>query len=146
MTANGEQMHFDIEPEEPGKDQEQVPNPDIGEDINVTTIAAVGLVTTIAVIAVIMLLVGLYYQAERGEVQSKYNASDQIIHAELQLEQAERLGSYGWADVEAGAVSIPIDQAMLIVATELAREQAVQTLGENRGANSGAAGESGGEY
>ena len=144
MTASGEQLQLDIEPEEQGEVLAPEAAPDIGEDINVPTIAAVGIVTTIAVLAVIMLLVGLYHKAERGEVQAKYNVRDETTYAELQLRQAERLGSYGWADVEAGVVSIPVDQAMLIVAAELARDQAVQVLGADRNAEKIAA-ENGGE-
>lgn len=144
MTSDMQQPPRGPEPQQRDRDL-AAPAADIGEDINVTTIAAVGLVATIVVIAVIMLLVGLYYKSERGELAEKYNARQLVTHTELQLQQAERLGSYGWADVEAGTVSIPIEQAMLLVAAELAREQAVQALAEAGAADGEDAGANGGE-
>jgi len=124
VTSDEKQLDLDIEPaaeEAPAAPAE----PDIGEDINAPLIAAIGVVATIVVLAVIMLLVGLYHSTERGEVEQKYGAIGATTYDDLHREQVARIGSYGWVDAEAGVVSIPVDRAMALTAAELARDQAV---------------------
>ena len=77
------------------------------------------------VLAVIMLLAGLYHSTERGEVSQKYGAIGATTFDELHKEQMARIGSYGWVDVEHGVVSIPVERAMALTAADLARDQAV---------------------
>lgn len=121
-----EKLNNRLEPEVPqalSQTTEPQAHPDIGEDVNVATIAAVGLVTTIIVLVVVMLLVGLYYKTERGEEERKFTGLNQVTRQELAVQQVEKLGSYDWVDVDNGIVSIPIEQAMAITAAELALEQ-----------------------
>jgi len=128
VTSDDKQLDLDIEPHEDSGAPAEPAEPDIGEDLNAPMIAAVGVVATIVVLAVIMLLVGLYHSTERAEVAQKYSAIGVTTYDELHKQQMARIGSYGWVDVEDGVVSIPVDRAVALTAAELARDQAVFVL------------------
>jgi len=105
-------------------DQEKQHHPDepvvdIGEDINVTTILTVGVVTALIVTVVVIVLVGLFHQAE-SVYSTEINADlADVKLIDLKREQIGGLGSYDWVDRETGAVSIPIEQAVELTIAEL---------------------------
>lgn len=145
MTPEEKQLELDTEAEAHAGESAEAQAQDIGEDLNVPVIAAVGLVSTITVLALIMLMVGLYYSTERHELEQKFKVVGQTTYDELLDEQSARLGSYGWVDAEAGVVSIPIDRAMQVTAAKLARDQAVFVMEAGRDARDEEAVGTGGE-
>jgi hypothetical protein len=145
VTPEEQQLDLDIEPEEPEGGAHEPPVEEIGEDLNVPLIAAVGIVSTITVLALIMLLVGLFYSTERNVEESKYSATGETSYDELRKEQVTKLGSYGWVDVDAGVVSVPIDRAMQLTAVELARDQAVFVMEQGRNQEAAGAAGTGGD-
>lgn len=145
MTPEEHQLDLDIEPEEQSGEAGEAPVEDIGEDLNVPVIAAVGIVATITVLALIMLLVGLFYSTERNVEENKYSTTGETTYDELHKEQVTKLGSYDWVDVDAGVVSIPIDRAMQLTAVELARDQAVFVMDQGRKQEAAGAAGAGGD-
>lgn len=93
---------------------------DIGEDINVTTILTVGVVTALIIVVVVIALVGLFNQTAQQEVATKMTAAGYGEQVDLSAEQRGRLGSYGWVDRGAGVVSIPIERAIELAMAKLA--------------------------
>jgi hypothetical protein len=88
------------------------------DDPNVPASAIVGIVSAIALFVVIVLLQGLFYSMQEGELERKvYSQTSEELRA-LDADQLKQLNSYGWVSEPDGVAHIPIDRAMDLVAQE----------------------------
>jgi hypothetical protein len=92
----------------------------LSEDPKASTVALIGIVGAVLTFVAIVWLQAYFVHAERSETEKKLLARPPQELARLRAEQLEALHSYRWVDEPAGVVSIPIDEAMKIVAREAA--------------------------
>ena len=86
------------------------------DDPNVPISAIVGIVSAIALFVVIVLLQGLFYAMQEGELERKvWSQTSEELRA-LDADQLKQLNSYGWVSEPDGIAHIPIDRAMDLVA------------------------------
>jgi hypothetical protein len=78
-------------------------------------------VGAIAVFAVIVALLIVFYQVEARQREAKDVESAYGQASQLTADQRGRLASYGWVDQEDEIVHLPIKRAMDLVAAELSR-------------------------
>ena len=88
------------------------------DDINTQLVAAVGLVSVLAVVGSIVGIQALYNNFELSEQDRKVVAIEAIDAKNLLAEQEAKLNRAGWIDREKGIVAIPIDRAMELVVRE----------------------------
>jgi hypothetical protein len=80
------------------------------EGLNVFSIVATSLVTTILFFVILYYLKGLYFRTLSAEYERK-NAVTFVELQDIRVEQSARLSSYQWTDEENGFASIPIAEA-----------------------------------
>lgn len=86
-------------------------------------IAILGGVTVVMLI-VVAIGIQLYYErTEEAEVYQRVLSQDSWQLRDLRQKESAELGSYGYVDQAKGAVRIPIDQAMRMVAQEAAENR-----------------------
>ena len=92
------------------------------DDLKTSTIAVVGFVGTVLVLAIVVLLMVVFYQAQQGQqlVKDINQRPGQVT--QLMANQQGRLASYGWVDEEKGVAFIPISQAKKLVLADIARD------------------------
>ncbi|HEX4822987.1 MAG TPA: hypothetical protein VFV19_01605 [Candidatus Polarisedimenticolaceae bacterium] len=81
-------------------------------------IAFVGIIGTILLVTAVAFLQGLYERVQRAEVQRKVVDVTPLELQTLRVHQQEVLQAQAWVDRAAGAVSIPIDRAMDLLARD----------------------------
>jgi len=91
---------------------------DAYRDPNASPAVVVGVVFTLALVAVIAALQWYFYRAEQAELQRKIIAQAPQEFAALRAQQEGQLNSYRWIDRQKGIVGIPIDLAMQVVVQE----------------------------
>lgn len=91
------------------------------DDINTQLVAAVGLVSVLAVVGSIVGIQALYNNFELSEQDRKVVAIEAIDAKNLLAEQEAKLNRAGWIDREKAIVAIPIDRAMELVVRERKR-------------------------
>ena len=89
------------------------------EDLNTTKIALAGFIATVAVFAIILLVMVLFHLEMAKLDQSKVIDQPAAEYASLTAEQLGQLASYRWIDKDKRIVQIPIKQAMGLVLEEL---------------------------
>ncbi len=90
------------------------------DDPNVQNSAVVGIISAILLFVVIVGLQALFFKMQRDELQTKvYRQSSEELRS-LRAQQLEQLNSYGYVDQAAGAVHIPVERAMQLIAAEAA--------------------------
>lgn len=90
------------------------------DDPNVQKSAVVGIISAIVLFVVIVGLQALFYSMQHDELEAKvYRQSSEELRA-VRAQQLEQLNSYGYVDPAAGAVHIPIERAMQLIAAEAA--------------------------
>ena len=84
-----------------------------------------GFIALVGFVGVILLLITMYALYKYFEVivqdevvlkRERWDARSEVVSAQAQW--SAQLSSYSWADPQAGTVSLPIDRAMQVVATE----------------------------
>lgn len=90
----------------------------LSDDPKASVIAILGIVGAVLVFVSVVWLQALFAHVERKEIRTKLLARAPEEIARLRAEQLEALHSYRWVDQAAGIVSIPIEDAMKIVARE----------------------------
>lgn len=74
----------------------------------------------IGFIFIFVLIVAVAYLPNRAaSLEKKLAAERYAILRKVQMEQAQLVGSYSWANEAAGQVRIPVERAMLIAVDEL---------------------------
>ena len=90
------------------------------DDVNTPVIAAIGLVAILLLVAFVLFLQVVYYQAD-AQQEEKAIAQQPVELIDLKTQQQARLASYAWVDAKKGTVAIPIDRAMTLVLADLTR-------------------------
>ncbi len=90
------------------------------EDVKTSTIALAGMIGAIAVFALILLLMVIYYQVNNQQTQIKQMNQPPEEWTNLKTAQEGKLASYRWVDQKRQIVAIPIDLAMQPVTAEVA--------------------------
>jgi hypothetical protein len=90
------------------------------DDLNTPLIAIIGFVSAIFTFVAIIGFQAGYYYVESAVNIAKTRAVGPTKNETILAEQRGKLSSYGWADRDAQAVSIPIEQAMSLVVKEQA--------------------------
>jgi len=93
------------------------------EDINTGAIAYIGLVSTLAVLVIVLFLRVMYY-SHKQELVARYSSGSQpsllaIERSNVLADQQAKLTVPRLVDKERGIVTIPIDRAMELVVAEL---------------------------
>ena len=96
------------------------------DDVNTQNMTVIGLCGAVGTFVIIIGLQVLYYEYESHEFARKSVAVAQVGPESILNEQRTRLASYGWIDRDQQLVSVPIEDAMLMV---LKREQQSVTKG-----------------
>jgi len=89
------------------------------DDPNVAMSAVVGIFSAIALFVIIVLLQSWFYTAEEDERFRKVYSQPYEELQNVDNDQLERLGSFGWISEPNGVAHIPIERAMQLVADEL---------------------------
>jgi hypothetical protein len=96
-----------------------------GDEVNAGLIGIVGVFAAVVLLLIIVLVQAWYY-TWKGQVASDRevltNSPDMPLGRML-AEQEQQIGSYHWVNREKQVRAIPIDQAMALVAEELAAGQ-----------------------
>lgn len=88
--------------------------------LNTPAIAVIGAVGTVVTLVTVLCLQVLYYQAEDAQTAAR-NAADGSSELRVMLaEQRASLEGYQWIDEQAGTISIPVEEAMELVARDIA--------------------------
>ena len=90
------------------------------EDVKTSTIALAGLIGAIVTVALILLLMVIYYRVNNQQTQIKQFNEPPEEWTNLKTAQEGKLASYRWVDPKRKIVAIPIDLAMQLVAAEVA--------------------------
>ena len=93
------------------------------DDINTPLVAVFGVISAVAVFAIIVAIQVLYFNYEQLETQRKVVDVPAAEANNLIAEQEARLNQMGWLDRANGRIAIPIDRAMKSVTEELRNEQ-----------------------
>jgi hypothetical protein len=88
------------------------------DDPNVAASAVVGIIGAILLFVIIVLLQAWFYSAEEGERYRKVYSQPYEELQNVDNEQLEQLGSYGWVSEPDGVTHIPIERAMELVTEE----------------------------
>jgi hypothetical protein len=91
------------------------------EDLNTTKIALAGFIATVAVFAIILLMMVLFHLEMNTMDQTKVIDQRSVQFDSLVAEQKGQLAKYRWIDPEKKIVQIPISEAMRLVVEELRR-------------------------
>ncbi len=91
------------------------------DDLNVSAIAVVGVISSVLVLATVLAVQTLYFNSQAD--LERRRPADGSAAANLAAEQESRLRQQGWIDRQTGAVAIPIDRAMDVVVDELRQQQ-----------------------
>ena len=89
------------------------------EDLNTTKIALAGFISTVAVFALILLMIVLFHWEMAEQNQLKVVDQPAVEFDTLAADQKAQLTKYRWLDPEQKIVQIPIKQAMELVLEEL---------------------------
>lgn len=89
------------------------------EDLNTTKIALVGFISTVAVFALILLMIVLFHWEMAEQNQLKVVDQPAVEFDTLAADQKAQLTKYRWLDPEQKIVQIPIKQAMELVLDQL---------------------------
>src|SRR5262245_35103700 len=81
-------------------------------------IAFVGIIGTILLVTVVAFLQGLYERVQRQELRRKVVDVTPLERETLRVHQQEVLHATVWVDPAAGAVTLPIDRAMELLARD----------------------------
>ncbi len=92
------------------------------EEFNTPVIAVVGLISVILVMAMIGLVIVIFYRAEARQHAVKVVDPTPFALSDLVARQEGQLADYRLVDPEQGAYTIPIRRAMDLVADELAAD------------------------
>jgi len=87
-------------------------------DPDTLQIAFVGIIGTILLVTAVAFLQGLYERVQRSEVRRKVVDVTPLELQNLRVHQQEVLQASVWVDPAAGAVTIPIDRAMELLARD----------------------------
>lgn len=90
------------------------------DDVRTSTVALVGFVGSIVVVAIIVLLQVIYYRMAADQFRQKDLDQTLTELAEVLNVQQAKLTQYRWVDQAKGIVAIPIDRAMSLVVREAA--------------------------
>ena len=101
------------------------------DDVNTPVIAAIGLVAILLLVAFVLFLQVVYYQADTQQEADGIILQPPRELIDLKPQQQARLASYAWVDAKKGTVAIPIDRAMTQVLTDLARTQRSRAVERN---------------
>jgi hypothetical protein len=109
------------------------------DDVNTPVIAAIGLVAVLLLVAFVLFLQVVYYQADAWQEEEKVIPQQPRELIDLQTRQQVILASYRWVDAKKGTVAIPIDRAMTLVLADLAHggQPAKKAAGDKKGADRG---------
>jgi hypothetical protein len=88
------------------------------DDPNVAMSAVVGVISAIVLFVIIVLLQAWFYTAQDDERFRKVYSQPYQELQNVDNEQLERLGSFGWISEPEGVAHIPIERAMELVADE----------------------------
>jgi hypothetical protein len=90
------------------------------DDINTSSVALVGFVGTMVLVAIVIVLQVAYYHVAAALFRQK-DLDQPIVELETAIQaQQARLAGYHWIDKPKGVVAIPIDRAMDLVVAEAA--------------------------
>ena len=87
-------------------------------DPDTLQIAFVGAIGTILLLIAVAVLQGIYDRVERREIRRKVVDVTPLELQTLRVHQQETLAATVWSDPQAGAVTIPIDRAMELLARD----------------------------
>lgn len=88
--------------------------------LNTPAIAVIGVVGTVVTLVSVLCVQVLFHQTE-GAQSAQRNAAAGTPEMRVMLaEQRASLEGYAWIDEAAGRVTIPVDQAMQLVARDIA--------------------------
>ncbi len=93
------------------------------DDLNVSMIATVGIVSVILTAVSIYAVQALYFNYVGVETQRKVIEVRAVDSESRLAEQEARLARYSWVDRQKGTVTVPIERAMSLVVPELQSEQ-----------------------
>jgi len=88
------------------------------DDPNVAASAVVGIISAILLFVIIVVLQAYFYGAEQSELERKVWSQPYQALQQLDANQIELLNSYGWVSEAEGAVHVPIERAMDLIAAE----------------------------
>ena len=88
--------------------------------LNTPAIAVIGVVGTIVTLVTVLCLQVLYYRAEDSQSAARNAATGTPEMKVMLSEQRASLERYEWIDEDAGKLSIPVEDAMELVAREAA--------------------------
>lgn len=89
------------------------------DDPNVAASALVGIISAVLLFVIIVLLQAWFYSAEEAEQFRKVYSQPYQELQNVDNEQLEQLGSYGWVSEPDGITHIPIERAMELTAAEI---------------------------
>lgn len=89
------------------------------DEINTPMVAAVGVLGTVLLVAIVVGLQVLYYSMTDAELARKDAPIVSTALADYVSGQREKLDSYRWVDQSKGVVTIPIARAMDLVVQEV---------------------------
>ncbi len=96
------------------------PSPPLASDVETPTIALVGFLGAIVIVAILFALQVVYYRAAAAQYRIK-DVDPPIVELQQALTaQQAKLTQYRWIDQAKGVAAIPIDRAMEIVVREMA--------------------------
>lgn len=98
------------------------PNPNPHDDPTAAPLWSGTLISTVLFVISFIAVAALYYYQE-GRYRQGYYDEPRAAVGQLQAAQDVEIGQYRWTDKEKKSFGIPIQQAMLLVATELSAEQ-----------------------
>ena len=112
------------------------------DNVNTPVIAAVGLLAVLGLVAFVLLLQIVYYQAETQQEYEKIIAQPDVELDNLKTQQQGKLASYAWVNEKQKVVAIPIDRAMDLVLDDLKHgrrppEAEAAPAGDGKGAEHG---------
>jgi hypothetical protein len=79
-----------------------------------------GMILLLLFVLLVRLLTGLAPVPDEGAARATERAK---VYADLQAENAKKLGAYAWVDQAKGTVQIPIARAMELMIVELNKQQ-----------------------
>lgn len=103
------------------------------EDVNTPMLIAIGLLSVLFVISLVIALMAMYYQAERHELKRKAQYTEYVELREIIFQQKIQLSRYEWIDRDAGILSVPIEVAMARVVEEQSLESLISPILEEAG-------------
>ncbi len=92
------------------------------DDPTAGTVAFVGAVSVILLIATVLATQALFYRTATLEEERKVISEQPQELRQVRTDQLELLNGYRWVDESKGVVAIPIDRAMELAAEEARRK------------------------